>query len=115
MGNFLKTHLNLFCGRTAEADSVLMPQVRAWVRDQAQELGSAPDDHQVVVYLCCPSLGIMGAQYRAFMLSFISNILADHPVNSVAIIVHPNRASQESRTGRVKRRLYATMSDGLEP
>lgn len=48
-----------------------------------------------------PTLGIVPATFKSFMMTYVTNVLADFPANSVALIVHPNRAGHQEggRTG----------------
>ena len=83
-----------------------MPEVRSWVRSMTQELGSSPDDHVIILFINLPGMGILGASAKSFLLSFVANLLADFPENSIALLVHPNRASQqEGRTPMVQMHL----------
>ena len=103
---FLKTTMTIFGGKIGEAESTLMPEVRSWVRSMTQELGSLPDDHVVILFINLPGMGILGASAKSFLLSFVANLLADFPENSIALLVHPNRASQqEGRTPMVQMHL----------
>ena len=96
----MKENLTLFVGKTSEGESIVMPQSRGWIRDQASELGCAPDDHGVVLFLNAPAIGVISAARNNFILNYITNILTEWPTNSVCFIVHPNRASQqEGRRG----------------
>ena len=47
------------------------------------------------------TLGIVPATFKSFMMTYVTNVLADFPANSVALIVHPNRAGHQEggRTG----------------
>ena len=58
----------------------------------------AADDHSIIVLMQCPVVGIMSAAFKGFMITYICNILSDYPVNSICLLVHPNRASQD-KTG----------------
>ena len=99
VGAFLKTSLTVFGGKLTEAESTTMPEVRQWIKGAASEMGNAIDDHCIILVINCPSMGILGATAKSFLLSFIANTLADHPENAIALLVHPNRASQqEGRT-----------------
>lgn len=55
----------------------------------------AADDHSIIVLMQCPVVGIMSAAFKGFMITYICNILSDYPVNSICLLVHPNRASQD--------------------
>lgn len=91
--------MKVFGGKLADAESTLMPEVRQWVRSTAMDLSTSPDDFCVIVIVNCPGMGILGAQAKAYLLSFVTNVLSDYPQNSIALLVHPNRASQqEGRT-----------------
>lgn len=96
----MKEYLTLFVGKSAEAESTVMPASRAWLREMCSEHGNHFDDHAVFLWCNCPSIGVMSATRVSFILNFISNVLADFPMNSVCVLVHPNRASQqEGRQG----------------
>lgn len=82
----------MFTGRTLDAESTLMPAARSWARNLASEHGVSPDDHAIYVWVNAPAIGNMSAARSAFILNFVSNLLSDHPMNAVAIIIHPNRA-----------------------
>ena len=97
VSNFIAENLTQFVGRTVEAESTVMPASRAWLRDQAKELGNSPEDHGIILFLNCPAIGVMSAARLSFILNYISNVLADFPLNSVCFVVHPNRAQQEGR------------------
>ncbi|CAL1154099.1 unnamed protein product [Cladocopium goreaui] len=93
--SFLKTTMTIFGGKIGEAESTLMPEVRSWVRSMTQELGPSPDGTAVILFINLPGMGILGASAKSFLLSFVTNMLADFPENSVALLVHSNRASQQ--------------------
>jgi hypothetical protein len=106
VANFLKTTMTIFGGKIGEAESTLMPEVRSWVRSMTQELGPSPDGTAVILFINLPGMGILGASAKSFLLSFVTNMLADFPENSVALLVHSNRASQqEGRTPMVQMHL----------
>eukprot|EP00435_Cladocopium_sp_Y103_P038190 s1676_g10.t1 len=77
--------MTIFAGKIGEAESTLMPEVRSWVRSMTQELGSATDDHAVIIFINLPGMGILGASAKSFLLSFVANLLADFPENSIAL------------------------------
>ncbi|CAK9024300.1 Uncharacterized protein SCF082_LOCUS16566 [Durusdinium trenchii] len=95
VSGFMKEYLTLFVGKSAEAESTVMPASRAWLREMCSEHGNHFDDHAVFLWCNCPSIGVMSATRVSFILNFISNVLADFPMNSVCVLVHPNRASQQ--------------------
>lgn len=96
---FMSEHLVTFAGKISEAESTLMPTARSWMRQMTMEVCNGPDDHSVAVLCICPAMGILSASRTSFILNFITNILADYPVNGVVFLVKPNRAGQqEGRT-----------------
>eukprot|EP00435_Cladocopium_sp_Y103_P057773 s599_g20.t1 len=99
VSNFIAENLTQFAGKTVEAESTVMPASRAWLRDQANALGNSPEDHAVILFLNCPAIGVISAARHSFILNYITNVLADFPLNSVCFVVHPNRAQQEGRRG----------------
>ena len=101
IGNYMESQFSMFCGKASDAESTVMPASRSWVRETISELGSQrPDDHQLVVFLNCPCIGIISAEVHSYITNYITNILADFPSNGVVLLIHPNRAGQqEGRTG----------------
>lgn len=64
----------------------------------------------IVLIINCPCMGILGASAKSFLLNFVANALSDHPENSIALLVHPNRASQQDgRTDYSKNCLLCSM------
>lgn len=57
------------------------------------------DDHCIVVWSNLTTVGVMPAAKLDFFLTAISNILASHKRNALAILIHPNRASDTGRMG----------------
>lgn len=99
----MEENLTQFAGKTSEAESTLMPSSRAWIRRQIAEMGNGPEDHCVMLFLNCPAIGVISAARTSFILNYVTNVIADHPLNSVCFIVHPNRAGQqEGRRGGFK-------------
>jgi len=95
VSQFLKENLTIFTGKGSELESTVMPASRAWLREVAAEHGNHFDDHCIVLWCNCASIGVMGASRGMFILSYITNVLADFPLNSVCVLVHPNRAGQQ--------------------
>ena len=96
---FVETNLSMFVSKTSDAEAVVTPNVRAWIREKIREHGNAVDDHSVVMILNCPTVGILTAGKESSFLNFITNVISDLPLNSMCLLVHPNRAGQaEGRT-----------------
>lgn len=67
-------------------------------QNQIKEIRSV-DDHCIVVWSNLTTVGVMPAAKLDFFLTAISNILASHKRNALAILIHPNRASDTGRMG----------------
>lgn len=82
---------------------MLIPKARAWLRDQAEEHGVSHEDHIIVLVMNMPTLGIVTGAKESFIQNFVTNVVAtDFPLNSMCLLVHPNRAGQsEGRTGEI--------------
>ena len=94
----MNANVRIFSGKLATADSTVMPTTRSWLRQTCSEHGSSFDDHHVILWLNCTTIGILGAHQRAFLLNYITNVLADYPLNGICFCIFPNRAGQEGRT-----------------
>ncbi|CAK9116680.1 unnamed protein product [Durusdinium trenchii] len=92
---YMENNLHTFTGRSLEAESTILPSITTWVHDALNaipEVRSA-SDHCLVVWLNLPTSGVTPAAKMDFFLTAVSNILASHKRNSIAIVVHGNRAS----------------------
>ncbi|CAK9080929.1 unnamed protein product [Durusdinium trenchii] len=89
---FVETNLVTFQGKSAEAESTVLPNCRSWIRSASSEVGTAPFDHSIVLMLNGPTVGVFSATQKSFFLNFVANVIADHPQNAIAFVVHPNRA-----------------------
>ena len=98
VGAFMKENLTQFIGRMSDSDTV-MASSRTWVRQMSADLGGSPEDHGIFVWLNIPAIGVMSAGRVNFILSYLTQLMADHPTNAICFVVHANRASQqEGRT-----------------
>ena len=56
------------------------------------------EDHTLVLWVNLPTCGVTPAAKQDFFITSISNLLSSYKRNSVAIIVHSNRAGDAART-----------------
>lgn len=99
VADYIDANLKVFSSKMVDAEPVLMPAVRSWIRSQAVEHGNSHEDHSVIMIMNCPTAGILSGLHKSFITNFITNVLADFPLNGLCLLVHSNRASQnEGRT-----------------
>ena len=93
--------MTIFTGKSSDAESTIMPACRSWLRRVAQDVGSCPNDHSIVLILNGPTVGVFSAAQKSFFINFVANVLSDHPQNAICLLVHPNRAGHRdfARTG----------------
>ena len=86
----------MFSGKSVDAESTILPAVTSWVAEAFAEIPEARsyEDHGVCLWVNLPTAGIIGASKFDFLLTAITNVLWAYKRNSIAIIVHPNRAAQ---------------------
>lgn len=116
VGKFLSDHMRTFSGKLNEAIGTVMPACRSWIRETATEHGNSPSDHCIILIANCPAIGSLSAGRTAFLMDFVSNVLSDWPLNSICLLVHPNRAGHtpESRTAAILER-FSGNSPGPGP
>ena len=85
-----------------DAEPVLMPAVRSWVRQQVVENGNSTEDICIVMVCNCPTAGILTSLQKSFITNFVTNLVADFPLNACCLLVHPNRAGQSEGRTRVE-------------
>ena len=91
---FVETNLTVFSAKTSDAEAVLMPSARSWLRKMSQEHGASSEDVGVILVMNCPTVGILTGAKESFFVNFIMNVMADFPVNAMCLLIHPNRAGQ---------------------
>ena len=92
----MEQNLRVFTGKSASAESTVMPAVHSWIAESLGEIAEvkSSEDHAIIGWLCLPTAGVIGAQKWDFFVTFVCNFLAQHSKNGIVLIVHSNRASQ---------------------
>ena len=98
----MKSNMELFSGRSMEADSTVMPQLFNWIDSTFEEIPQCTheNDHAVILFLNLPFIGVIGASEWDFAITLVANLLNRYRRNSAALIVHPNRAAQKKQRHR---------------
>lgn len=104
VGDFLASNLRMFCGKPMDAESTVLPRVSSWLQESLGEIPEVRsfEDHGVIIWGALPTAGIIGAGKYDFCLTAVSNLLSLYKRNGIAILVHPNRAAQMTRTNPPK-------------
>ena len=94
----MSSTLTLFTGKAHDAVGTVMPGVCEWVEQTFQDLTDVreTDDHGVIVWANMPTAGILGAHKKDWCVTFLANVLQKFKRNSIAVLVHTNRAAQAS-------------------
>ena len=102
VGSYLESNLRMFSGKSVDADSTVLPSLASWVQDSLADIPEARsfEDHGVVLWVNLPTAGIIGASKYDFLLTSITNLLTQYKKNSIALIIHPNRAGQLQSSSR---------------
>lgn len=92
----MASNLRLFCGKSIDAESTILPSLSSWIGEAFSEIPEARsfDDHGLVLWGNLPTAGILGASKYDYLLTSISNLLSLYKKNSICVLVHPNRAAQ---------------------
>lgn len=89
-------NLRIFGGRATDAESTVLPDLTSWVEERFLDMPQCrqANDHAVILWVNLPSCGILGVARYEYMITAVSNLLAVHKRNGIALIIHPNRAGQ---------------------
>ena len=92
--------MQIFQARSVQADSTIMPQVFSWIDGTIDESPgcNSSDDHCIVLLFNLPSMGVISVAKWDYLVTMVANALNRYKRNSLALVIHPNRASQKSRT-----------------
>ena len=96
VSDYLNSNLQMFAGKSSDADSTVLPALSSWIQESFSDIPECRqfDDHGLVLWCNMTTMGIVGASKFDFMVTAISNLLSLYKRNSIAILIHPNRASQ---------------------
>lgn len=96
VSDYLASNLRMFSGKSVDADSTVLPSLSSWIQESLADIPEVRsfEDHGVVMWVNLPTAGIVGASKYDFVVTAISNMLSQYKKNSIAILVHPNRAGQ---------------------
>lgn len=108
VGDFLEAKLTMFNGKMMDAEPVLMPAVSSWIRKTKEEYSNCPEDFAVMMIMNCPTAGILTGLQKSFIQNFVTNVIADWPLNACCLLVHPNRAGQSEGRSGVKKLVAST-------
>ena len=64
---------------------------------EAMTFTRAPDEEAYLVYVCLPTMGVVSSLKLAYIHQLVTGFLAARPSNSIAVIIHANRASDSKR------------------
>lgn len=92
----MSSHLRVFAGVPATAESVVLPAVTGWCQETFADIPECRsfEDHGIIIWANAPAAGVLSTHKYDFLITAISNILNLWRKNSIAILIHPNRASE---------------------
>ena len=99
-----------------DAESTVLPSLTSWIQESLADIPEARayDDHGILLWGNLPTAGILGASKYDFLLTALSNLLSVFKRNSIAVLVHPNRAGQMQRTSWVTSHIFFTSDSFFE-
>lgn len=76
-----------------------MPTLLPWLDAQMESQTYTRDINEEagVLYICLPTCGVVPAKKMAFFLNLITSFLSARPANSIAVIIHANRAGDAAK------------------
>ena len=84
---------------SVKLDQSVVPTLLPWVDLQMERLtfNRVTSEECVILYLCMPTMGIVGSVKLQFVLQMITALLAARPSNSIAVVIHANRAENPKK------------------
>ena len=104
VGTYLSANLRLFSGLAKDAESVTLPLVGSYIQESFSEIPECRsfEDHAVVCWINLPSSGVVTVHRYDWVLTAVTNIMAQFRRNGLAVILHPNRGQVAERNRMVK-------------
>ncbi|CAK9107687.1 Uncharacterized protein SCF082_LOCUS50126 [Durusdinium trenchii] len=102
---FMQQNLKFFSGRAIEAESTVLPAMASWIHDTFNDIPEvrSVEDHCIFVWINMTTVGVMPASKWDFFITALTNLLASHKRNAIAVLIHPNRASDTGRKSMDKK------------
>jgi len=72
----------------------MLPTLLPWIDQQMDDMTYTRETNEEahVLYVCLPTCGVVPAKKTNYFLTLVTSFLSARPGNSIAIIVHANRA-----------------------
>lgn len=88
--------MRVFSGKAVEAESTVLPSITSWIEETLHEIPEvrSSEDHGLVIWVNLPSAGILTVNRYEYVVTSVTNLLAIYRKNGIALLIHPNRASQ---------------------
>ena len=96
MNDFVEKNFQVW---SVKLDQSVVPTLLPRVELQMERLtfNRVPSEECVILYLCMPTMGIVGSVKLQFVLQMITALLAARPSNSIAVVIHANRAENPKK------------------
>lgn len=74
----------------------ILPTLLPWLDAQMERLtyNRVHGEECYVLYVCLPTMGVVPVGKLSFVVQLITSFLAARPQNSIAVVIHANRASE---------------------
>lgn len=97
---------------TTKPESTPLPTLLPWIEERFEDQTYLrdPTEEGLILYFNLTSMGVVSALKLSYVHSLCTSLLAARPGNSVAVIIHANRASEGRKSGAqggVERQLSA--------
>lgn len=85
---------------TLQPQQSLLPSLLPWLEQcfEASTFMRNPSEEACILFVNCPAMGVVSAIKHNYVIELVTSLLASRPSNSIAILVHPNRASEGRKT-----------------
>ena len=84
---------------SVKLDQAVLPTLLPWLDTQMERLtfNRVRTEECFILYICLPTMGVVPAGKQNFVLQLVTGFLSARPNNSIAVILHANRASDSKR------------------
>ena len=93
VNNYVENNLKVW---SVAKDGSVLPTLLPWLEERmdAASYARQQEEEGYILYVCLPTLGVVPAGKQQFFFDLITGFLAARPSNSIAIVIHANRASE---------------------
>lgn len=83
-------------------DQSIVPTLLPWIDEQMERctFSRVHSEECHILFVCLPTMGVVSSLKLQYVLQLMTSFLAARPSNSIAVVIHANRATDPKKKSR---------------